>query len=144
MCLKRHTLLPRDLLAPHDEPPCAALTKEAPKGRRFARIRQIGFIEIVKVLECPSWLLESLAPEALLFDGSQHILGILLRRCSRVPKLRDTFSFAFVRTGGATAHFRRHRNAAALQFAGRWGRQHTLLHYQQEAIAMLMWRSMSE
>ena len=46
------------------------------------------------------------------------------------------FTLGSLRGGGATHHFRVHKNVGQLQFAGRWARPETLRHYLQEALSI--------
>ena len=60
-------------------------------------------------------------------------------------QLRGTWAHfgQFSGGGGATAHFRKHQNLGSLQFLGRWADASSLQHYLQEAVASLMWLSLS-
>ncbi|CAE7682844.1 unnamed protein product [Symbiodinium sp. CCMP2592] len=46
------------------------------------------------------------------------------------------FTLGSLRGGGATYHFRVHRNIGQLQYAGRWARAETLRHYLQTALSI--------
>ena len=131
---RRHLVLPCDGLEPGHIVLALASTKTANRG---AKVQSVLLRDWVLSGLC-ELAFGDLPAQAVLVPGGEGQLRQRFRwALSRLHIPVTAYSLGGLRAGGATWHFSRYQNLAALKFLGRWDNERTLAHYVQGATAAI-------
>jgi hypothetical protein len=129
------------------EDPGVVLVIQQPKTRRIWK-SQFVLIDDVRLLAWLRWWAKMVCkrgPESPFFPIRatrwRKLFGILI---TLLGLEKSGFTLGSLRSGGATNHFRTHRNIGHLQYLGRWHSARTLEHYLHEAYAAMTASALSD
>ena len=104
---------------------------------RHTWIKQFAMITNAALISWLEWWVMDRRRHDKLFPVYRRRWASLFAEAVGILHLKNcSFTLGSLRGGGATHHFRTHRNLGELQFAGRWKRPETLKHYLQEAVSI--------
>ena len=113
----------------------AVIMIHEPKNRLTYGRNQFVHVEDSVAIAWISWWKSLFSPGEFLFP-SKRVLRVLFRDVLAELSLDSVaYTFAGLRAGGATSHFRTHRDIVSLQYLGRWQSLRTISHYLQEAMS---------
>lgn len=82
------------------------------------------------------WCKDRAGRERVMMIGKRRWAVLFKQALDEMHLATCGFTLGSLRGGGATYHFRVHRNIGQLQYAGRWARAETLRHYLQTALSI--------
>ena len=122
------------------EDPGVVLVIQQPKTRRIWKSQFVLVDEpaLIAWLKWWSRLVSKNGPESPFFPVSAAKWRKMFATMMSVLGVPNSgFTLGSLRSGGATSHFRLHRNLGHLQYLGRWSSAKTLEHYLHEAYAAM-------
>jgi hypothetical protein len=132
-----------DILFPQGADPGAVLVIQMPKTRRIWKT-QFVLLDNPGLVAWLEWWLEGRGPNEAAFPLVARRWRQAFKTVAEFMGVSNAgFSLGSLRSGGATNHFRVHRNLGHLQFLGRWRSAKTLEHYLHEAYAAMTAGSLS-
>ena len=106
---------------------------------QFAIIRDSACVLFIK------WLLPSTYPHQRLWLGSNHKFKSMLKQCLRGLGVADLkITLGSLRAGGTTHLFVSGVSIGRIRYQGRWASEQSLNVYVQEAMASLVWGTLSQ
>lgn len=107
-----------------------------PKTRRVWK-NQFVLCDDVALVQWLSWWISGMSKQKPLFPMSRYIWNSRFNLAlSRLCIESAGFTLGSLRCGGATFHFRQHKNLGQLQYHGRWASAETLKHYLHAAMSV--------
>ncbi len=111
-----------------------------PKTRRVWK-NQFVLCDDVALVQWLSWWVCGMSKQKPLFAMSRYIWSS--RFSSALSRLGlESITLGSLRCGGATFHFRQHKNLGQLQYHGRWASAETLKHYLHAAMSVHVMESL--
>ena len=107
-----------------------------PKTRRVW-VQQFALVQSASLVAWLRWWVVGAPRSRKLFPIPRRRWALRMRDALEMLELQGChYTLGSLRGGGATHHFRVHRNLGQLQYAGRWKRLETLQHYLHEALSV--------